>query len=140
MLKTICYVSSSYNDLKSNDLNKLFNATIRNNTRSKISGILIYKNGNFLQILEGEADKVDNLYQKICLDTRHHGAILIIETKLCDRIFDSYDKEFPIINNKKQMSKLKHYLNWLKEAELQKVNKLIRVIENFIEVKVLTAT
>ncbi|WP_452599807.1 BLUF domain-containing protein [Pontimicrobium sp. MEBiC01747] len=139
MLKTICYVSSSDIDLNISDLNELFKTTIKNNTHSKISGILIYKNGNFLQIIEGEENQIDKLYTKICLDARHHGTILIIETKICDRVFDNYSTEFPIINNNKQMLKLKHYLNWLKEAELHKVNKLIRIIENFIEIKVLTA-
>jgi hypothetical protein len=139
MLKTICYVSSQKNSLKISDLNNLFNSTKINNTYVGISGILIYKSGNFLQILEGDVGKVDRLYQKILLDNRHHSIIMLIDTEICDRIFESYNTEFPIIENNRQIHKLKLYLNWLKYAELQKINKLITIIENFVGVKVLTA-
>ncbi len=139
MLKTICYVSSLNSSLKINDLNHLFKTTKSNNTCIGISGILIHKNGNFLQILEGEVEKVDTLYQNICLDNRHHSIIIIINTEICDRIFESYGTEFSIIESNRQIHKLKQYLNWLKQAELQKVNKLITIIENFVGVKVFTA-
>ena len=139
MLKTICYVSSLNNSLKTSDLSHLFKTTKNNNTCIGISGILIHKNGNFLQILEGEVEKVDTLYQNIRLDNRHHGLIVIVDTEICDRLFESYDTKFSIVDNNRQIHKLKLYLNWIKQAELEKVNKLIKIIENFVGIKVFTA-
>ena len=139
MLKTICYVSSQKNNLRISDLSNLFKCTKRNNISIGISGILLHNNGNFMQILEGDAEKVDRLYEKIRVDDRHHSIIVLVNTEICDRLFEGYDTEFSIIDNNKQIHKLKLYLNWLKQAELGRVNKLITIIENFVGVKVFTA-
>jgi len=50
---------------------------LQNKQRKKeqgITGILLYKKSNFLQMLEGEESAVKALYAKIALDLRHnHG-------------------------------------------------------------------
>lgn len=140
MLKTLCYVSSQKNSLKISDLSNLFKSVKRNNISVGISGILFHNNGNFLQVLEGNAEKVDRLYEKIRVDNRHHSIIIIIDTEICGRLFEDYDTEFSIIDNNRQIRKLKLYLNWLKQAELEEVNKLITIIENFVGIKVFAAT
>ena len=49
----------------------------RNNKKTDITGLLFYQNGKFLQILEGEADRLTTLYEKLKKDSRHTDLCLI---------------------------------------------------------------
>ncbi len=133
MLQTICYVSSTNYGIVHNDLNHLFHITKRNNIHLNVSGILILKNGNLLQLLEGEKQDVNKMYKKIRKDNRHHNIIQILNTSSSDRLFENYDTGFAIINNRRKLKQLRSYLDWLKKADMKRVNKLIRLLENFIK-------
>ena len=135
MLYNLCYVSSATKSLSDSDLEHLFRVNKRNNTDLKISGILVYNHGNFLQILEGEKQKIDTLFNKIRLDKRHNHIIELISTSIEERIFDDYELGFVIVDDNKKRSQLMNYLNWIKEAEMLSVDKVIRIVENFIDKK-----
>lgn len=47
------------------------------NQRQKISGILLYRHGEFLQFIEGPASAVNELFETISKDPRHHDLVLI---------------------------------------------------------------
>ena len=130
---SLCYVSSAKETLSSNDLEHLFSVNKRNNTDLNVSGILIYSDGNFLQILEGEEQKIQNLFHKISQDARHNNIIKLIDTSIESRVFDDYEHGFIVITNSKKRMQLESYLHWLKEAELGNVDKVIRIVENFID-------
>lgn len=58
-----------------------------NNLRDNISGALVFKDGVFMQYLEGEREIVNNTYNRIVSDTRHTGATLL-RYETCDtRLF-----------------------------------------------------
>lgn len=133
MSYTLCYVSSCNDDLSARDLEQLFHVNKRNNIVLNISGILVYNNGNFLQILEGEEQKIINLYKKIKVDKRHSSIIELISIPKSERIFDDYEFGFILVNDSKKRNQLRNYLNWLKEAEIKNVDKVIKIVENFIE-------
>ena len=133
MSYTLCYVSSCNDDLSARDLEQLFHVNKRNNIELNISGILVYNNGNFLQILEGDEQKIINLFKKIRVDKRHSHIIELISSHKSERIFDDYEIGFILVNDSKKRNQLRNYLNWLKEAEIKNVNKVIRIVENFID-------
>ncbi len=116
MFKAVCYVS---NISKGNsiELDQLFKLTKENNIKLDITGVLIYKNGNFLQIIEGEDNKVYSLYDKICIDKRHHHIIKVLDINIPGRIFEDYETGFSIINSSKQFKQLEEYLSWIKQSE-----------------------
>ena len=62
-------------------------SSVRHNQQNGITGMLLYSNGNFLQVLEGERDAVDKTYARICEDARHTNAILIAEDAVTERHF-----------------------------------------------------
>ena len=132
MLHTLCYVSSCKNNLTVKDLEHLFRVNKRNNTEHDVSGILIYNNGNFLQILEGDEDIVKSLFKKIKRDSRHRNLIALINNSIDERIFHDYDSGFIHFEDPKKRQELHNYIHWLKEAEINNVDKVIRIVENFI--------
>ena len=135
MIKTICYISDSldYNSL--DKLTTLYLKAKSNNIKNNITGVLIYKNQNFLQVLEGEETLVDKTFERIKHDTRHRNLFKVINTSIQERIFEDYNFGFTIIDNKKGLNNLNNYLAWLKEADNKLANKVITMVENFINSK-----
>lgn len=50
-----------------------------NNERAGITGMLLYKDGNFMQLLEGEKEAVLRLHKNIIVDPRHKGFLTLLQ-------------------------------------------------------------
>ena len=61
-----------------------------NNARLDISGILLFSDGTFLQVLEGEKDAVQGLYDRIARDDRHHGTKVLLTRETPRRSFPDW--------------------------------------------------
>jgi hypothetical protein len=61
--------------------------------RDSLTGIL-YKDGNFLQVLEGPALAVKATLQRIELDDRHRGILVMKEGPIKDRSFSEWRMAF----------------------------------------------
>lgn len=85
---SIVYASSANHELEEAELQEILKQARLNNEKSGISGLLLYANGNFLQVLEGNKAAVLQLVQRIELDARHHGVIRLME-------FTSKERSFP---------------------------------------------
>ena len=135
MIKTICYISDSIEHESVDKLKTLYLKARANNQKYNITGVLIYNNQNFLQVLEGEEAIVNATYERIKFDRRHKNIFEVINTYIDERIFEDYNFGFTIIDNKGGMRNLYDYLEWLREAEDKLANKVITMVENFIDKK-----
>ena len=134
MIKTICYISNKNEDLSNDELDDLLKYLVKKNDEIHISGILMLKNNHFFQIMEGEADTVNNLYDVIKKDLRHHGLIKLLETSITDRIFEDYQtNHFSVLTDYSSLKKLKIYFDWIKEANIIAIDELIALTNNFIK-------
>lgn len=113
-------------------LKLLYKKAQKNNLKNNITGVLIYHNGNFLQVLEGHIETVDYTYEKIRLDGRHKNILKVINIEIEQRIFEDYNFGFTTIGSNKEFTELNEYLDWLKNAENEIANKVIAMVENFI--------
>lgn len=94
MLYRIIYLSSGLKDLTSSDVKEILVKAKENNRDKNITGVLLYLDKNFIQVLEGEKENVIILYQKISLDHRHKNVIKVIEGSIAYRQFDKWDMGF----------------------------------------------
>ena len=134
MIKTICYISNKNEDLSNDELDDLLKYLVKKNDEMHISGILMLKNNHFFQIMEGEADTINNLYDAIKKDLRHHGLIKLLETSITDRIFEDYQtNHFSVLTDYSSLKKLKIYFDWIKEANIIAIDELIALTNNFIK-------
>jgi len=76
---SLVYVSSATVPFSTADLVTLLQHTRENNERLGVTGLLLYKDGNFIQVLEGPDETVRKLFQTISADPRHGGVIRLIE-------------------------------------------------------------
>lgn len=74
----LIYVSNAHHEMAASELDSVLEASARNNATRGITGMLLYANGSFLQILEGEAAAVDEAFERIGRDPRH-GNIFVLE-------------------------------------------------------------
>jgi len=88
------YVSSACKLFDDAELIELLQVARQNNERSDITGMLLYRDGNFLQVLEGPASAVYSLIDKIKRDTRHHGVILMSRRGVEERQFADWQMAF----------------------------------------------
>jgi len=69
----------------------------QNNSQAGITGLLMFDGVRFIQILEGEADKVDDLYGKIAQDSRHRMIELLHKGSLATRSFKDWRMAYEAI-------------------------------------------
>lgn len=88
------YASAASHDLETEALLELLQVARDNNARLGLTGMLLYAEGSFFQVLEGPAEVVDALYAKIERDQRHQQVTLIIREPIPRRYFDAWTMGF----------------------------------------------
>ena len=78
----ILYTSKAIKPFKDDELQKLLElARLKNSTKS-ITGMLLYCNGNFIQLLEGNENHLSELFEVISSDGRHTDVQKVIESEI----------------------------------------------------------
>ena len=77
LVHQIAYVSLSEAPLEAEMLSEIMAVSQRNNTRDGISGVLMYHDLEFFQVLEGKQSLVEQCYKRIQHDPRHSSISLM---------------------------------------------------------------
>jgi hypothetical protein len=88
------YVSSAVELFSEKELVDLLEISRKNNHAVGLTGMLLYKDGNFMQFLEGEKSQVKALMVKIEKDPRHTGLITLLEQESDRREFSEWAMGF----------------------------------------------
>lgn len=97
----IIYMSSAVRPFSQAELQKLLERARQSNTAMEVTGMLLYKDGNFLQVLEGEKKVLDQLYKKIQHDPRHRGCMVLFQEPITKREFTDWSMAFRDLNTPK---------------------------------------
>lgn len=94
--RDIClvYASAATRHFEPKELAQILTKAGRHNLRAGITGMLLYTEGSFFQVLEGNAQVVHKLYDKILVDPRHSRAIKLIEDRIEKRTFPQWSMGF----------------------------------------------
>jgi hypothetical protein len=76
--------------MQTDDLQELLDSARANNAAKGITGALIYAEGIFLQILEGDKVLLQELMAKIRRDLRHESVFVVRESEVAKAIFGSW--------------------------------------------------
>ncbi|MEL6268497.1 MAG: BLUF domain-containing protein [Chloroflexota bacterium] len=94
MLITLIYGSTATREMTTEDLTAIMDWSESWNNSIGVTGMLLYKGGNFLQILEGEEEKVEELFKSISKDERHRSVSVIYRRPIEERSFDDWSMGF----------------------------------------------
>jgi hypothetical protein len=99
-MKYLIYVSQASHPMSSDELGEILKFSRERNDREGITGLLIYRfrsddrRGNFMQLLEGDAEAVEAAWRRIAADRRHHTKIVLEEGSAVDRAFPDWSMGF----------------------------------------------
>ena len=75
-------------------LPSIVDSSIKNNMRRGVTGMLLYFEGNVIQVLEGDKDQVLETFRVVQADERHHSIYVISEEEIADRQFSIWSMGF----------------------------------------------
>lgn len=84
------YASAQTEKFSHADIIALLKIARKNNSALGVSGVLLYDSGSFFQVLEGEPDVLQALYEKITSDKRHKRIVKIIVEPIESRSFSEW--------------------------------------------------
>lgn len=76
-------------------LRAIFQTSLRNNRRDKITGALALPDGKFVQVLEGSRAAVSGLMKRLAADDRHSGIAVLGEWPITARLFTGWAMAHP---------------------------------------------
>lgn len=84
--------------MKDEELVELLRKSHQKNVPEDITGMLLYKDGSFMQVMEGPEENVFRLYNRILEDPRHKGIITLLKGPLEKREFGNWSMAFQNID------------------------------------------
>lgn len=90
----LIYTSYANREFSESDLFELLDRSRATNKKIGITGMLLYLQGKFIQVLEGSKEGVKDIYQIISLDNRHKKVTTIIEGESPKRLFKDWSMGF----------------------------------------------
>lgn len=108
MIISLSYKSMAAPNLNEDVLKKMLEKARNFNEENNISGCLLYRNGVFLQYLEGKENVTLNLFKKIKEDDRHTNVILLSYDYISERVFEDWEMAY------EDFSSTNHNLQYLK--------------------------
>ncbi len=86
----ILYTSRASADLPSDDVFRIIETSARNNPSRDVTGFLIFHQGRFLQLVEGEGQALDELLEVLKRDPRHSDLTVHYREPATHRCFPNW--------------------------------------------------
>ena len=93
MLRLV-YRSTATQPFAHDQLFDVLSVSQRNNAQANITGLLLHSNGQFFQVLEGEAEAVQTTFERIKHDPRHSDIQMIFQEQTTQRLFSDWSMGF----------------------------------------------
>jgi hypothetical protein len=95
----VIYSSAAVNPFTEMQLTELLSRVRVNNARLEVSGMLLYHEGSFLQVLEGETAVLDALFETIGKDKRHQRVMPLLKRDVEERHFGDWQMGFAALKS-----------------------------------------
>lgn len=90
MLSQLVYVSNRKPTCTEEEIEKILASCKKNNPALNITGVLLYSNTKFIQLVEGDAKVITGLYDKIKMDARHSNPMMLSYGPIKEKSFPSW--------------------------------------------------
>ena len=104
----LIYVSSAYHNMSDDELQSILDSAVQHNAQNGVTGLLLYFDGSFMQVVEGPEDSVDELMGRLQRDSRHRDINVLSKSLVTDREFPQWSMGFKSIA-RVDMAKHPHY-------------------------------
>ena len=128
----ISYVSTVDRELNEKEIIEVLDWSKNWNNNHNITGLLLYSEGNFFQVIEGEEEDIKSLFERIKQDSRHHNIIKIFEREIHKEAFDGYISDFVSENTQYKRKTVENYINHIKVLDESTQKAVINILGHFI--------
>jgi hypothetical protein len=90
----LMYASAARVPFTAEELATLLSQARAHNHQHDLTGLLVYHGGAFLQVIEGPARTVTEVYERIGADPRHAGLRLLLRREVAEREFGEWSMGF----------------------------------------------
>lgn len=94
MLVQFIYTSTAVKQFSDKELGLLLEGAAKFNKIHDITGLLLYADGTFMQVLEGAPEVVDGLMRRIRADARHRDVNVLVRNMRKSRDFSQWHMGF----------------------------------------------
>ena len=113
-LTQLVYVSAACVPFNDEQLDELLAIARRNNGELDVTGVLLYQDGTFFQVLEGAPEAVQALYGKIERDPRHNNVLLLARRMVGERNFGEWRMGF--VRERRDIEELPGFVNFFERS------------------------
>jgi hypothetical protein len=93
----IIYMSTASWSMSEEELRELLRQAQQGNERVGITGALVYGEGRFMQIMEGEQATLEALYTRLGQDRRHKDLFKLADRAILERRFTEWSMAFQVV-------------------------------------------
>ena len=93
-MRQLIYVSAASWQLGQKEIDDILGTARRNNPAQGVTGMLLYIDLGFFQILEGPPQGVEKIYAQILQDKRHTAQRILVDEKVDERLFSQWSMGF----------------------------------------------
>lgn len=94
----LIYSSKAAPGLTEDDLHHIITASQRNNESNDLTGLLVFHNGSFIQMLEGDEDAVQETFDRIVEDERHTAVYKLFSGQTDSRHFPDWKMAMRVVD------------------------------------------
>jgi nitrogen-specific signal transduction histidine kinase/CheY-like chemotaxis protein len=129
----LVYASQATNNFSETDLIDILKLARLENEKAGITGVLIYYDGYFLQMLEGNFSAINTLFHEhICKDTRHDNIVTLFQAYKPKRDFPNWNMGFYGDVDAEELNLLKGYTNLNQHPAAQFFNEKLTVVQHLL--------
>ena len=134
-LAHLIYVSSAHHGMTHEAIHELVNDSAKRNHTIGVTGVMLYGNRHFMQLLEGDLHIVNALYQKIARDRRHHHVTRIAFYPVPTRQFPEWSMNLINLEDHKRVDRerLERILSQQLSTSSQDGEQYARLTEELLE-------
>ena len=95
----LIYISAATKFPSEDELIELLKQSRARNLKQHITGMLLYSNATYMQVLEGSAEDVHQIFQSIQNDSRNTAVVKLVEEEITQRNFPDWSMGFKNLEN-----------------------------------------
>lgn len=90
MAHQLVYLSAARREFSTQELRDLLATARAHNAAADVTGLLLYSQGSFMQLLEGSEAAVLSTFARVERDRRHHRVVRMLERQVEERAFPDW--------------------------------------------------
>ena len=116
----LVYVSFANKSLTEKELESLLTEIRKKNAQQNVTGLLLYNDLNFIQVIEGTKKTIHKVFNSIEQDSRHTNVVKLLEEPIKKRAFPDWSMGYRKLS-KEQSSGIPGFSNFLNGEDQENI-------------------